>query len=197
MPSPGAQDSSEDFGSERGCAFAELFEQAYPRLWGLASALLGDRTEAEDLVQEAALVALRKFADFQRGTNFAAWMAQIVRMHAMNWRRKQRVRRTNATDPVEMDESGGQDALLQPMSATQAARGKFDDLRESLDQELVRELQQFDPPRRACLLLRVVHELSYEEISALVGVPVGTAMSHVHRTKRRLREQLPTTLKEG
>ncbi|MEN0112104.1 MAG: sigma factor, partial [Planctomycetota bacterium] len=64
--------------AEAGASFAEMFGEAYGKLCAVAAACVTDRVEAEDLVQDAALVGLRKFGDFRPGTSFVAWMSQIV-----------------------------------------------------------------------------------------------------------------------
>lgn len=171
--------------------FAELFMAIRARLWVLASALIGDRTEADDLVQEAAIVALKRLDDYEPGTNFLAWMGKIVRMHALNWRRKQSGRRTSAADPSDLDQS--RPAAEQPTHEPiiqEASAGEFTSIQESFDDALLGSLQQLEQIPRACLLLRVVHELTYDEIAAMLEIPSGTAMSHVHRSKRRLRTEL-------
>ncbi|MEN1681635.1 MAG: RNA polymerase sigma factor [Planctomycetota bacterium] len=168
--------------------FAELFSSAFAKLWALATALVGDRAEAEDLVQEAAMVALRKLDQFTPGSNFAAWMAKIVRMHAANWRRKQAGRRTSAADPVNLDQrQSAADAVQDNAAVSESAAGRTESIQEGFDDVLLSHLRQIDQVPRACLLLRVVHDLAYEEIAAMLEIPSGTAMSHVHRTKKKLR----------
>ena len=54
----------------------------------------------------------------------------------------------------------------------------------------MRALRAVGEMSRACMLLRAVHQLSYREISELLGIPEGTAMSHVHRTREALRDRL-------
>lgn len=173
--------------------FAELYLSAHARLWGLATALVGDRNEAEDLVQEAAMVALRKLDQFDPGSNFSAWMGKIVRLHAVNWRRKKAGRRTSAADPVDLDQSqAGRADLGGEPQVRESAAGDTENIQEGFDDALLKNLQQLDEVPRACLLLRVVHDLPYEEIAAMLEVPGGTAMSHVHRAKKRLRDELAT-----
>ncbi len=176
---PGGKLSSEQF--------AELFLAAFAKLWGLATALIGDRNEAEDLVQEAAVVAFQKIDRFEPGSNFAAWMAKIVRMHAANWRRKKTGRRTAMTDPTDLDQQQAAAAAGADPSITEAATGETHGIQEGFDDVLLDNLMQLEETPRACLLLRIVHELGYDEIAALLDIPSGTAMSHVHRSKKRLR----------
>lgn len=173
--------------------FAAQFSAAFPRLWGLAAALISDRNEAEDLVQEAALVALKKLDTFTPGSNFQAWMARIVRMHALNYRRKRASRCTAATNSADIDQTHEAAATteLQPdVALRSAAAGDTTNIQESLDDVLLNSLDELDQVARACLLLRVVYSLSYDEISEMLEIPPGTAMSHVHRSKRLLRKKM-------
>lgn len=170
--------------------FATLFAEVYARLWLLAAALVGDRTEAEDLVQEAAIVGLQKFQQFETGSNFAAWMARIVRFHASNWRSKQSRRRTTATDPVDMDRAHANADTQRTAVVAESAAGDLGSIVEGFDDAVVAALETVAKVPRACLLLKVVHELSYDEIGAMLGIPAGTAMSHVHRSRSKLRKRL-------
>ena len=79
--------------------FAALYHEAYPRLWMIAVGIVRDRAHAEDIVQEAALIGLRKLDQFTVGTNFAAWMSEIVRLCSLNYARKKHNRRTITSDP--------------------------------------------------------------------------------------------------
>jgi RNA polymerase sigma-70 factor (ECF subfamily) len=164
--------------------FARQFEAAYPRLWLIATSLVGNRTDAEDIVQEAAVIAYRKSETFQAGTNFAAWVARIVRYCAANHRRRASELRFRATDPVMLDQQSGRGA--EPRSVE--ASGDLEPWQSLLDDRLLRVLRDFPPDARACLLLRIVDGRSYAEIAELLGIPAGTAMSHVHRSKQRMRQ---------
>ena len=82
--------------------FVAQYRQAYPRLTTIAAAIVGDQTQAEDIVQEAAIIAMEKIAEFQHGTNLVAWVAEIVRRCALNYRRKTQNRKTYAADPSSL-----------------------------------------------------------------------------------------------
>jgi RNA polymerase sigma-70 factor (ECF subfamily) len=172
-------------------AFASMFEDARRTLWVVAAAVVTDRAEADDLVQEAAVVALERLDSFAPGSSFAAWMSQIVRNLARNSSRKSRRRRTSSVEAATLDQNpspqsrGSTGAGLNPLSARGdiAYEGAFD--RHVLD-----ALRSLDEPPRLCLLLKTVGELSYTDIARVLGIPEGTAMSHVHRAKRTLRQKL-------
>lgn len=172
--------------------FVRLFSDAHPRLWTLATAILNDRTAAEDIVQEAAIVGLKKREQFDAETSFVAWMSQIVRFTALNHLKKRKSRNTTsleshtelnrAVEP-ESNEIVGSDLPVDLSGQLACNQQAFDD-------DVVLALGGIEDERRVCLLLRVVHDLTYEEIAEITGIPEGTAMSHVHRAKSSLRKAL-------
>jgi RNA polymerase sigma-70 factor (ECF subfamily) len=163
-----------------GPAFAERYQAAAPLLWTLAAGVLADRAGAEDVLQEAAVIGLRKLDRFDASTSFTAWMGRIVRNVALNHARARR-RRAAPTDPEQLDRA--------PARAPAAAVGSVDDP-ELFDDDLQAALRTLKPVARACLVLRSVLDLDYAEISDALGIPASTAMSHVHRARRALRERL-------
>ena len=166
--------------------FASQFQAIHRRLWLIAAACVGDRTQADDIVQEAAIVAFRKRHDFKVDTNFHAWVARIVRHCASNYNRKVAGRRTYATDPGSLDQVPERQANNQ----SNDDRRSFDSDVLGLDDEMRHALEGLSEVARCCLLLRVVDGASYADISDCVGIPEGTAMSHVHRSKKVMRERL-------
>ena len=174
-------------------SFATLLNGAYQRLWLVAAAITGDRTEADDIVQEAALVALRKLEQFAPGTNFVAWMSQIVRLTALNHVRKSSRQNTVPTNPHTLDRAGMPTPA--PLASTGRAvsrDGRLSQAQVDFDDEVVSALAGVGEVARACLLLRSVQQLSYAEIAETLAIPEGTAMSHVHRARQFLRERLKT-----
>ncbi len=165
--------------------FASEFQAVQRRLWLIAAACIGDRTEADDIVQEAAIVAFRKRHEFQVDTNFLAWLSRIVRHCASNHNRKFAGRKTFATDPGSLDRVAKKTAA----AAKPDGDDRWDAEQLGLDDELMRALDQLSEVARCCLLLRVIDGASYVEISECVGIPEGTAMSHVHRSKKLIRER--------
>lgn len=172
-------------------AFAGQFSGCFRRLWLVAVGVTHNPTLADDVVQEAAIIGLEKRAEFAQGTSFAAWMSQIVRFVALNVYRKQRKRQgvdlaaapradraTHAGDPLESTP-----LELGPGGKLPADQAHFDD-------RVMGALAEVDEVACACLLLRTIEELEYSEISELLKIPPGTAMSHVHRTRKFLRERL-------
>jgi RNA polymerase sigma-70 factor, ECF subfamily len=156
--------------------FARRYEESRRTLWFIAAAILGDRALAHDVVQETAAVAMSKLADFDSSTNFVAWMGQIVRYVALNEARsRQRRRAVRAGDAEEL-------GVSRPAGVNLAD--------QALDEHVASGLMSLEESARTCLVLRVVHGMSYSEISQALNIPEGTAMSHVHRSRLALRERL-------
>lgn len=166
---------TQSFGADEFCA---QYKASFRVLWLIAVGTVGDAASADDVVQDAAMVALGKLDDFEPGTNFTAWMGRMVRFVGLNHARKERKHRATAYD------ASGDD--LDMMAAQPAP----DDSADAFDRRLVRELDDVADVARACLLLRTVEGLPYTQIAELLDIPQGTAMSHVHRTRRLLRERL-------
>lgn len=156
--------------------FAREFARARPRLVCIAAAVLGTRHGAEDAVQEAAVIALDKLGDFEPGTRIEAWLARIVRFVALNHGRERARARAR-------DGGGSVEQLGAPGERSGALALEFDD-------RLMRALGTLGETARAALLLRTVLELDYREISGVLGIPEGTAMSHVFRARETLRRAL-------
>jgi RNA polymerase sigma-70 factor (ECF subfamily) len=152
--------------------------------------MLNDRAAAEDIVQDAAVIAYQRARDFVPGSNFTAWLAEIVRRCALNYRRNQKSRRTYAADPAELARLNGRPSAAAEPSPIAPTSGELLDDQAAFDDELLAALQQLSAEARCCLLLRTVEKLSYAEIAVLMKMPEGTAMSHVHRSRTSLRKML-------
>ncbi|MCZ6688927.1 MAG: sigma-70 family RNA polymerase sigma factor [Planctomycetota bacterium] len=169
--------------------FAERFDESSRVLWTLAAGILGNRTHVEDVLQEAAMIGWRKVTDFDPSGSFSAWMGRVVRFVALNQLRLTRRRNTHPTDPETLDRI----EAPRPVPTVQMGPGgevRLD--RDRLGDELSRALADLKPTARACLLLKTVVELEYRQIGAVLGIPEGTAMSHVHRARQLLRKRLAT-----
>jgi len=162
--------------------FCAQLQSSFRTHWLIAVSIVREPATAEDVVQEAALIALGKLADFTPGTNFNAWVGRMVRYVALNYARKEQKRRApsfeSVGDPVDAEAAG------------RASAGAHAGYRGGLDARIEHELFAINETARACLLLRTVEGLSYADIAGLLEIPEGTAMSHVHRTRLVLRERL-------
>jgi len=147
----------------------------------LARYLTRDEDDAQDVVQEAYLRALKYFDGFRgdEGAKARAWLLAIVRNAAYTWRRRHRADASAA----EFDEEIHSEAVAEVHPEAALLRAAA---RESLQQGLDR----LPPEFREVIVLREIEGLSYKEISDVAGVPVGTVMSRLSRARRRLQETL-------
>ena len=140
-----------------------------PRLRRYARALLGDRAAADDLVQDTLERAWSRLALWRAGSDLRAWLFGI--MHNL---RVDQLRR-----PVVPTDSTDDEMLAVPTRATQSDRLEMQDLEMALG--------QLPDEQREVLLLVALEEMRYEDIAALLGIPLGTVMSRLSRGRERLR----------
>ena len=160
----------------------ERFEQSLlPHLdaaYNLARWLTRDDHDAEDLVQAAYLRALKFFGGY-RGANSRAWLLTIVRNTCYTWLERKRARGPEMTLDEEIH--GVESNAMDPENRV---------LREEDKQLVRRAVEELPVELREVVVLRELEELSYKEIAAVVGIPIGTVMSRLARARERLRERL-------
>jgi RNA polymerase sigma-70 factor, ECF subfamily len=163
--------------------FEELAMPLFDQLYNFACWLTQDRTEAEDLVQETYAKALRGFSSFQAGTNFRAWIYRILRNTFLTSRTG-----LKATAMVPLD---AEDADELPAGAETPETV----LISNSEQQMVQEALETLPVHfREILLLCETEEMSYQEISETLSVPMGTVMSRLSRARKALRKILQQKL---
>jgi RNA polymerase sigma factor, sigma-70 family len=160
------------------------FEQAMlpwmPAAYRLACAILRNRDDAADVVQDAFLRAQAAFAQF-RGESARAWLLAIVRNEALKALRT-RARHANVI-PFDMSVHAAHAVATDPSpEAVAEQRGEFARLQQALD--------DLPAAYREAILLREVEGMSYREIAEVVSTPVGTVMSRLHRARDQLRTAL-------
>ena len=155
--------------------------------YALARWVMGNRADAEDVVQEACLRALRGISGYSGG-NGRAWTLAIVRNAAYDWLRKNRPAAIVAVDDLESAErSALRDhaaVATPPVDPEAALIAKSDELR------LQAAIEGLPILFRETLVLRDVQGLGYREIAEITGVPIGTVMSRLARARERLIETL-------
>jgi RNA polymerase sigma-70 factor, ECF subfamily len=154
----------------------ERFEQlVLPHVdaaFNLARWLLRERTDAEDVAQEALLRAYRFFRGFHGG-DARAWLLQIVRNTCYTWLEKNR--------PMELSMEFDEELHL-PTCATPETLAIAGDDRK----RLTLALEKLPPRFREVLVLRELEGCSYKEIAAITSIPIGTVMSSLSRARRQL-----------
>ncbi len=191
--SPSAEPQAAPIGSAGGARaklasaeFSVRLQGATRTLWLIAAGVLGDRSDVDDVLQEAAMIGLRKIHEFDPATSFSAWMGGIVRNVARNHARKRVRRQTSAADPAVLDQSRA-DRPGTPRTPGFDRSGVISPDQSAFDDRVMRALASLEETARTCLLLRTLCDMPYREISQVLEIPEGTAMSHVHRSRQSLR----------
>jgi RNA polymerase sigma-70 factor, ECF subfamily len=169
--------------------FEELFSPIFQMAYGTAMRLTRNRTEAEDLVQDAALLAYRAFGSFQRGTNFKAWFFRILTNAFYSRHRKEKHEKANlSSDDVPA-------LYLYNKTAEAGLHGRESDpasaIMDQLDTEQVSEaLEALPTEYRVVATLYFIQDFSYQQIAEVLECPVGTVRSRLHRGRRMLQKAL-------
>jgi RNA polymerase sigma-70 factor (ECF subfamily) len=174
--------------------FETLLVPVLDQAYGTALRLTGNAADAEDLVQDAALLAHRGFGSFTSGSNFRAWFYRIMlnRFYS-NYRRQRR-----AGVAVELEETPEMYLFEQAeLAGMKPSEDSATALVDRMDAEVVeRALQSLPDDFRAAATLYFMQDLPYQEIAEILDVPIGTVRSRLHRARRLLQKALWTIAQE-
>ena len=151
------------------------------RLYSAALRLTRNDADAQDLVQDTYLKALRSSGQFEAGTNLRGWMFTILHNTFLNQRRDR------GRSPIDADSDAVEQA---PDPRLEATNPEALLLRETMDADLQAALDNLPAAYREAVWLRDVEQFSYEEIAGIIGVPIGTVMSRISRGRRALYDDL-------
>jgi RNA polymerase sigma-70 factor (ECF subfamily) len=156
-----------------------------------ARAITRNSHDADDLVQETMLRAIRFADSFKRGTNLTAWLRTILRNTAINQFRRTKRR------PSAFATEDGQDLLAQvearAPSPLQVAAEEFEDHADAFSEPVRDAVRALPDKYRRVFLLSALGGYKYREIAERVGIPVGTVMSRLHRARHALQQRLVAT----
>lgn len=158
-----------------GPAFDLLVGRHMKRAFAVAYRLLGQREDAEDLVQEAFMVALEKIDTFQTGRSFAPWFYRILVNRGLNARKSRSLRRMEEL-PTEIS-----DHAHSPLREAE---------RSELRDQLTEAMATLPPRQRAVVELFEVEGFSSLEIAEIMQLSDGTVRWHLHQARGKLREAL-------
>jgi RNA polymerase sigma-70 factor (ECF subfamily) len=150
-------------------------------LYRVAMWLVRDQAEAEDLVQETFIQALQSFHRYKPGTNCKAWLTTIL--YHLNSKRKRKLGRMQIVGDAE--EMLAETLRFEPAVAHHIT-----------DADILSALRNMPQNFREVVILADVEEFSYKEIAEILGVPIGTVMSRLHRGRKILRGELIGTARE-
>lgn len=154
-------------------------------LFRLALWRLGNRLDAEDVLQETYLRAYRSFHTFQQGTNLKGWMTRIL-LNVVNDTLKKRLRQPEL---LTLDDEGNELESLQSNSYS-LQDPALQLTQNELDPQLLDALRRLPSNLLNPLLLRELEDMSYEDIAKTLDVPIGTVMSRLFRARKVVRERL-------
>jgi RNA polymerase sigma-70 factor (ECF subfamily) len=165
-------------------------DQAMPlldQLYGAALRMTRNPADAEDLVQETYLKAFAAFKSFTQGTNLRAWLYRILTNTYINlYRKRQREPLRTSTDSIE----DWQMAKAAEHSPTGLRSAEVEALDHLPDSDVKDALQSIAEEFRLAVYFVDVEGFPYKEAAEILGVPIGTVMSRLHRGRKQLRELL-------
>lgn len=168
----------------------ERFEEtALPHLdflYSMAMKITRNEDDAHDLVQETALRAYRFFDKFEEGTNCKAWLYRIMKNTFINHYRKQKRR------PSEVVLESYEDLQESPVDSQSLEQvdPEANFFNAALREDVRRAFETLPAEYREVLALAVGEGFSYKEVATLVGCPIGTVMSRLHRARKIMQKNL-------
>ncbi len=171
-------------------AFGQLVERYQHRLFHSLVHLLGSTEDAQDAAQDALILAFEKLGTFRGESQFYSWLFRIAYNSAVSSKRKPGSSKRK-TGPMSVSLEARRDASgLEPADLNPSTEPSFG-LEVSDRQRLVQQaLGELSEEFRAAIVLKEIEQMSYEEIAEVVGIPLGTVRSRIHRARMELRQKL-------
>ena len=172
-------------------AFSALTKKWYKPIYRYAHGLLRDEHLAAEATQDVFIQAYRAIAKFEHRAKFSTWLYRITRNHCLNLLDYHKRRHRKAHEPLEGKNPERPREL--PVDVSNPEQNSLEQQQQAL---LYAALSKLKPSFQEILLLRDLQELSYEEISSLTELPVGTIKSRLHRARNDLADLLRPQIKD-
>lgn len=175
--------------------FNELMEATYRKVFNMAYRLAGNRPDAEDLTQEAFYRAYRSFSDYEGDKPFENWIFRIVTRLFLDLLRSRRRRIKAMSYDAPLQKDGSEENLYFDVP-DEGPTPESHMLDNAFNEDLQRTLNSLSPEQRLLVTLADIEGLAYKDIADMVGKPIGTIRSRLHRTHKLMRQRLEQIQKE-
>ncbi|MDZ5474160.1 RNA polymerase sigma factor SigW [Bacillus sp. 31A1R] len=166
-------------------AFAEIVEIYKDKVYQLCYRMLGNRHEAEDMAQEAFIRAYVNITRFNINLKFSTWLYRIATNLCID-----RIRKKKPDYYLDAEVSGTDGLTMYSQVAADTSLPEDDLENLELQETIQKEISKLPEKYRSVIVLKYIEELSLNEISEILDIPLGTVKTRIHRGREALRHQL-------
>ena len=171
-------------------AFGALVAKYQDRIFNMVFRMCGRRADAEELAQETFLKALERIGQFRGQSQFYTWLFRIAANLTISHRRRGgRVRFQSLSGPEEFEQSQA-DALTAAVARKRSPAPEAAAVAAETERKVMQALEELDDEFRLVVVLCDMEEMDYAQISDVLGVPIGTVKSRLHRARCILKDKL-------
>lgn len=169
--------------------FLDLIEPLKDSLYRYSKNMLWDKNDVEDVLQSSIFIAYKSFGKYSEGTNFKAWIFAYLTNTIFNFNK--RYEKINKSEiKLETDDFESIAGIFEQEAVYLAILEEPQKLFDKVGDKIKHSLTVLSCAERSVFLLRAIEDLSYKEISEVLKTPIGTVMSHLSRSRMKLRKLL-------